>query len=78
VGKDIGGKIAGVGKKVGGALATFGKAVGKVFAGAFKWLLNFFMMIFKNWKLTLSLALSCFVCWFASPVIMPLLRIFSR
>ena len=78
VGKDVGGKVAGVGKKVGGALATAGKAVGTVLKGGFKWLLDFFMMIFKNWKLALSLALSCFVCWFASPVLMPLMRVFSH
>jgi hypothetical protein len=73
VGKDIGGKIADVGKKVGGALATFGKAVGAVFKGVFTWLLNFLMMIFKNWKLALSLALSCLACWFLSPILTPFL-----
>jgi hypothetical protein len=78
VGKDVGDKVAGVGKKVGAALATAGKAIGTVLKGGFKWLLDFFMMIFKNWKLALSLALSCFVCWFASPVLMPLMRVFSR
>ncbi|AGE59403.1 hypothetical protein ATCVOR07043_383R [Acanthocystis turfacea Chlorella virus OR0704.3] len=78
VGKDVGGKVVGVGKKVGGALVTAGKAIGTVLKGGFKWLLDFFMMIFKNWKLALSLALSCFVCWFASPVLMPLMRVFSR
>ena len=73
VGKDIGGKIADVGKKVGGALATFGKAVGAVFKGVFTWLLNFLMMIFKNWKLALSIALSCLACWFLSPILTPFL-----
>ncbi|AGE50164.1 hypothetical protein ATCVCanal1_371R [Acanthocystis turfacea Chlorella virus Canal-1] len=77
VGKDVGGKVVGVGKKVGSTLATAGKAIGTVLKGGFKWLLNFFMMIFKNWKLALSLALSCFVCWFASPVLMPLMRMMS-
>jgi hypothetical protein len=73
VGKDIGNGIVNVGKKVGGALATFGKAVGAVFKGVFTWLLNFLMMIFKNWKLALSLALSCLACWFLSPILTPFL-----
>lgn len=77
-GKTVGDKLAPIGKKVGGALATAGKAVGTVFKAGFKWLLNFFMLIFKNWKLALSLALSCLVCWFASPVLTPVLGMLSR
>jgi hypothetical protein len=77
VGKGVGGKVADVGKKVGGTLVSFGKSVGKIFGPMFKKLLEFLMMIFKNWKLALCIAITCCVCYLTMPFIMPLLNFFK-
>jgi hypothetical protein len=76
-GKDIGGKVADVGKKVGGTLVAFGQGVGKILGPAFKKLLGFLMMIFKNWKIALSIAVTCCVCYLAMPFITPVLTFFK-
>lgn len=77
VGKDIGGKVADVGKKIGGVFVTIGQTLGAVFSKAFKGLLNFFMFLFKNWKIALSLAVTCLVCYLLMPFLLPIMRIFS-
>jgi len=68
VGKDVGGKIVDVGKKVGGTLVDIGKGIGKVLGPAFKKLFEFFMMLFKNWKIVLAVIVGLFVLYWVSRI----------
>jgi hypothetical protein len=77
VGKNVGGKVADVGKKVGGTVVSIGKGIGKVLGPAFKKIFEFLMMILKNWKLALCIAVSCCLCYLAAPFIMPIFSFFK-
>jgi hypothetical protein len=69
VGKDVGGKVVDIGKSVGGKIVDIGKGIGKVLGPAFKKLLEFFMMLLKNWKLALLLVVGLFILFWVSRVV---------
>jgi len=68
VGKNVGGKVVDIGKKVGGTLIDIGKGIGKVLGPAFKKLFEFFMMLFKNWKIVLAVIIGLFVLYWVSRI----------
>ena len=61
--KDIGGKVVDVGKNIGGKIVDIGKGIGKVLGPAFKKLLQFFMMLLKNWKIALAVVFALFILY---------------
>ena len=69
VGKDVGGKVVDIGKSVGGKIVDIGKGIGKVLGPAFKKLLEFFMMLLKNWKLALLLVVGLFILFWVSRIV---------
>jgi len=69
IGKDVGGKVVDIGKSVGGKIVDIGKGIGKVLGPAFKKLLEFFMMLLKNWKLALAVVVSLFILFWVSRVV---------
>lgn len=69
IGKDVGGTVANVAKGVGGKLVDIGKGIGKVLGPAFKKLLEFLMMILKNWKLALGVVVGLFILFWVSRVV---------
>ena len=68
IGKDVGGKVADIGKGIGGKIVDIGKGIGKVLGPAFKKLLEFFMMILKNWKLALGVVVGLFILFWVSRI----------
>lgn len=73
---DIGGKVVDIGKGIGGKLVDIGKGIGKILGPAFKKLLEFLMMILKNWKLALGVVVGLFILFWVSRVV-GFFRIFS-
>jgi len=69
IGKDVGGKVVDIGKSVGGKIVDIGKGIGKVLGPAFKKLLEFFMMLLKNWKLALAVVVGLFILFWVSRVV---------
>jgi len=65
---DIGGKVVDIGKGIGGKLVDIGKGIGKILGPAFKKLLEFLMMILKNWKLALSIVVGIFILFWVSRI----------
>lgn len=61
--KDIGGKVVDIGKNIGGKIVDIGKGIGKIIGPAFKKLLEFFMMLLKNWKLALAVVFALFILY---------------
>ena len=76
VGKDVGGKVVDIGKSVGGKIVDIGKGIGKVLGSAFKKLLEFLMMILKNWKLALGVVVGLFILYVVTRI-SGFLRIFT-
>ena len=76
IGKDVGGKVVDIGKGIGGKLVDIGKGIGKILGPAFKKLLEFLMMILKNWKLALGVVVGLFILFWVSRVV-GFFRIFS-
>jgi hypothetical protein len=68
IGKDIGGKVVDIGKGIGGKLVDIGKGIGKILGPAFKKLLEFLMMILKNWKLALGVVVGLFILFWVSRI----------
>ena len=68
VGKDIGGKVVDIGKGIGGKLVDIGKGIGKILGPAFKKLLEFLMMILKNWKIALGVVVGLFILFWVSRI----------
>jgi len=66
--KDIGGKVVDIGKNIGGKIVDIGKGIGKVLGPAFKKLLEFFMMLLKNWKLALAVVVGLFILFWVSRI----------
>lgn len=66
--KDIGNKAKDGGKLIGGKLIDIGKGIGKVLGPAFKKLLEFFMMILKNWKIALGVVVALLILYIASRI----------
>jgi hypothetical protein len=77
VSKNVGNKVVDVGKNVGGKIVDVGKGIGKILGPAFKQLLNFFMMLMKNWKLALGLVIFLVVAYFTFPIWSVVFRVFS-
>lgn len=69
IGKDVGGKVVNISKGIGGKLVDIGKGIGKVFGPAFKKLLEFLMLILKNWKLALGVVVGLFILFWVSRVV---------
>ena len=67
--KDIGGKVVDIGKSVGGKIVDIGKGIGKVLGPAFKKLLEFLMMILKNWKIALGVVVGLFILFWVSRIV---------
>jgi hypothetical protein len=67
--KDIGGKVVDVGKNIGGKIVDIGKGIGKILGPAFKKLLEFLMMILKNWKIALGVVVGLFILFWVSRVV---------
>ena len=65
---DIGGKVVDIGKGIGGKLVDIGKGIGKILGPAFKKLLEFLMMILKNWKLALGVVVGLFILFWVSRI----------
>jgi hypothetical protein len=76
-GKNAANKVVDVGKNVGGKIVDIGKGIGKILGPAFKQLLNFLMMLFKNWKLVLAVVIFFVVAYFTSPVWMTIGKLFG-
>jgi len=74
--KDIGGKVVDIGKSVGGKIVDIGKGIGKVLGPAFKKLLEFLMMILKNWKIALGVVVGLFILYVVTRI-SGFLRIFT-
>ena len=74
---DIGGKVVNIGKGIGGKLVDIGKGIGKILGPAFKKLLEFLMMILKNWKLALGVVVGLFILFWVSRIA-GFFRMFSR
>lgn len=74
--KDIGGKVVDIGKSVGGKIVDIGKGIGKVLGPAFKKLLEFLMMILKNWKIVLGIVVGLFILYVITRI-SGFLRIFT-
>ncbi len=68
VGKDVGGKVVDIGKSVGGKIVDIGKGIGKILGPAFKKLLEFLMMILKNWKIALGVVVGLFILFWVSRI----------
>ena len=68
IGKDVGGKVVDIGKGIGGKLVDIGKGIGKVLGPAFKKLLEFLMMILKNWKIVLAVVVGLFILFWVSRI----------
>ena len=68
IGKDVGGKVVDIGKSVGGKIVDIGKGIGKVLGPAFKKLLEFLMMILKNWKIALGVVVGLFILFWVSRI----------
>ena len=66
--KDIGGKVVDIGKNIGGKIVDIGKGIGKILGPAFKKLIEFFMMLLKNWKLALSIVVGLFILFWVSRI----------
>ena len=73
---DIGGKVVDIGKGIGGKLVDIGKGIGKILGPAFKKLLEFLMMILKNWKLALGVVVGLFILYVVTRI-SGFLRIFT-
>ena len=67
--KDIGGKVVDIGKSVGGKIVDIGKGIGKIMGPAFKKLLEFLMMILKNWKIALGVVVGLFILFWVSRIV---------
>ena len=76
IGKDVGGKVVDIGKGIGGKLVDIGKGIGKILGPAFKKLLEFLMMILKNWKLALGVVVGLFILYVVTRI-SGFLRIFT-
>ena len=76
IGKDVGGKVVNIGKGIGGKLVDIGKGIGKILGPAFKKLLEFLMMILKNWKLALGVVVGLFILYVVTRI-SGFLRIFT-
>ena len=61
--KDIGGKVVDIGKNIGGKIVDIGKGIGNIIGPAFKKLLEFFMMLLKNWKVALAVVVALFILY---------------
>ena len=66
--KDIGGKVVDIGKNIGGKIVDIGKGIGKILGPAFKKLIEFFMMLLKNWKLALAVVVGLFILFWVSRI----------
>jgi SepF-like predicted cell division protein (DUF552 family) len=77
VGKNVGGLVVDVGKNVGGKVADVGKTVWKAVGPVFEKIWEILKMLFGNWKLMLCLIITCVLCSFLSPVLMPMMTVFS-
>ena len=76
IGKDVGGKVVDIGKSVGGKIVDIGKGIGKILGPAFKKLLEFLMMILKNWKIALGVVVGLFILYVVTRI-SGFLRIFT-
>lgn len=68
IGKDVGGKVVDIGKGIGGKLVDIGKGIGKILGPAFKKLLEFLMLILKNWKIALGVVIGLFILFWVSRI----------